>query len=145
VGTNSAKVVFISHIPTPVKPSEAEMAANANRARTATKAMNVQSRTERLGSRTFQGVSAEGIRTTRTIPAGEEGNALPLEIMAETWRSKELGLVLMSINDDPRRGRTTAEIDDLRQGEPDPAMFAPPKDFTVKDQNPVAAPAVATQ
>ncbi len=48
---------------------------------------------------------------------------------------------ITSIPDENERPR----VDELHQGEPDPGMFAPPKDFLVKDQNRVAAPAVATQ
>ena len=138
-------IANISHLPTPTKPSPEELAVTmaSSRARQAMQAN--QWRTEKLGNRTFQDVSAEGTRRTLTTPAGEEGNTLQLEVINETWFSRELGITMMSINDDPRRGRTTAEVDELHQGEPDPAMFAPPKDFLVKDQNPVAAPAVATQ
>src|SRR5579863_3125742 len=36
--------------------------------------------TEDLGTQTMQGVSAHGVRTTRTIPAGQIGNDRPIEI-----------------------------------------------------------------
>lgn len=138
-------IATINHLPTPTKPSPEEQAVMtaSSRARQATQADPW--RIEKLGSRTFQNISSEGTRRTQTTPAGEEGNALQLEVINEIWFSRELGVTMMSFNDDPRRGRTTAEVDELHQGEPDPAMFAPPKDFLVKDQNPVAAPAVATQ
>lgn len=130
-------IAIITHLPTPTKLSPEELAIMTASSRARTQANPW--RTERLGSRTFQDVSAEGTRRTLTTPAGEEGNALQLEVINETWFSGELEVTMMSINDDPRRGRTTAEVDELHQGEPDPAMFAPPKDFLVKDQNPVAA------
>jgi hypothetical protein len=79
-------------------------------------------------------VSAEGIRTTRTIPAGAEGNERPMKIINETWRSKDLGLTLMSIHDDPRNGRTTAEYIELQRAEPDPALFNTPAGYTVEDR-----------
>jgi len=139
-------IANISHPPTPTKPSPEEVALMkaSSRARQAATQAN-QWRIEKLGSRTFQNISAEGTRRTRTTPPGEEGNALQLEVINETWFSRELEVTMMSINDDPRRGRSTGEIEELHLGDPDPAMFAPPKDFLVKDQNPVAAPAVANQ
>jgi hypothetical protein len=89
---------------------------------------------EKLGTRDFNGVSAQGTRTTRTIPIGEEGNDLPLVLINEIWRSNEFGVVLMAINDDPRRGRITTEYEELDRGEPDPALFAPPPDYKIAEQ-----------
>ena len=48
---------------------------------------------------------------------------------------------MMSIYDDPRRGRTTAEIEEIHKGDPDPALFSPPEGYIIKDQNPPPAPA----
>ena len=47
-------------------------------------------KTESLGTKSFDGVMAEGRRTTMTIPAGQMGNDLPIQIVTETWRSAEL-------------------------------------------------------
>jgi hypothetical protein len=90
--------------------------------------------TEDLGVKDFHGVSAQGTRTTRTIPPGEEGNDQPLVVISETWRSKELGLTVMVIRDDPRTGRTVTEYDELTRGEPDPGLFAPPSGYTMQEQ-----------
>ena len=40
-------------------------------------------KTESLGTRSFDGVMAEGQRTTMTIPAGQMGNDLPIQIVTE--------------------------------------------------------------
>lgn len=96
--------------------------------------LRAENHTEDLGTRDFNGIAAQGTRTTRTIPAGEEGNDQPLVVFTETWRSKELGLTVMAIDDDPRRGRTTTEYEDLNLGEPDPSLFAPPPGYTIKEQ-----------
>lgn len=93
-----------------------------------------ESKTERLGTKTIAGVTAEGSRTTRTIPTGEEGNDLPLTTMSETWRSRELNVTLSEIRDDPRRGKTTMEVEEFTPGEPDPALFAPPPGYKVLDE-----------
>ena len=34
--------------------------------------------------------------------------------------------------DDPRRGKTVVEVEEINQGEPDPAMFEPPPGYTIK-------------
>ena len=128
------KVATIMHMGTPQKPSEAEMAliladSKARRAATAT-----QNQPEKLGLRDFQGISADGTRRTETIPAGEEGNALPLISIYETWYSRKLGVGTLIINDNPRYGHTVAELEELHQGDPDPSLFSPPKDYIIKDQ-----------
>ena len=90
--------------------------------------------TEDLGVKQIAGVSAQGTRITRTIPAGKEGNDQPLVVMNETWRSKELGATLMMIRDDPRTGRTVTEFEELNRGEPDPGWFSPPAGDKVQEQ-----------
>jgi hypothetical protein len=45
-----------------------------------------------------------------------------------------MGLTVMTISDDPRRGRTVTEYEQLTLGEPDPAVFAPPADYAVQEQ-----------
>jgi len=92
--------------------------------------------TERLDGKTIAGVYAEGRRTTTTYPVGYFGNDRPLVTTQEIWTSRELGMVLMTINDDPRTGVGTMETTDLNQSEPDPALFQPPEGYTVRDQNP---------
>jgi hypothetical protein len=91
-------------------------------------------KTEDLGTKQINGVTARGSRSTRTIPAGEEGNDQPLVVINETWRSKDLGLMVMAISDDPRRGRTTTEYEELNLGEPDGALFVPPEGYKVQEQ-----------
>jgi hypothetical protein len=89
---------------------------------------------ESLGSKTIAGVTAEGSRTTRTIPPGGAGNDLPLVTVQEHWLSKQSNVQMMESNDDPRRGKTTTEVVELSQGEPDAALFAPPAGYTVEEQ-----------
>jgi hypothetical protein len=94
-------------------------------------------KTDDLGTKTIAGVEAHGSRITRTIPPGEEGNELPLVTTTENWRSEKLGITLSIITDDPRRGKTIFEIEELVQGEPNPAVFAVPEGYKVEDVNPV--------
>jgi hypothetical protein len=93
---------------------------------------------EDLGEKTIAGVQAQGSRNLRTIAAGEEGNTLPLVVVSENWNSKDLGIMLIGINDDPRRGRTTVEVEELTQGEPDESLFALPAGYKVEELHPNA-------
>lgn len=88
-----------------------------------------ETRTEELGTRDFEGVSAEGTRRTTTIPAGAIGNDRAIEIVYERWFSKELGLVVYSKNSDPRFGEQTYRLANLVRTEPDPALFSVPTEY----------------
>src|SRR5205823_9748432 len=106
-----SRIATIFHMPTPHFPTEAEIAAMKANANThARQTATPEWQTEKLGTRELQGMSATGTRRTQTIPPGEEGNALPLIMVNESWIARDLNVTVMSIRDDPRRGRTTAEI-----------------------------------
>jgi hypothetical protein len=92
---------------------------------------------EDLGTKTIAGVLAQGHRNVRTIPAGAEGNDLPMLITTETWTAKGMGVVLFAVNEDPRYGRNTYEVEQFTVGEPDAALFLPPEGYTIKDVTPV--------
>jgi len=89
---------------------------------------------EKLGTKTVNGVQAEGTRTTRVIPAGRDGNDEPITVVHEHWYSRELKLTVMDFNDDPRTGVATMELSDIEPGEPDPALFQIPEGYTVKER-----------
>lgn len=95
-----------------------------------------ETRTEKLDGKTIEGVYAEGVRITTTIPAGYEGNDRPIVTVRETWTSPELKTVLLQTIDDPRSGLSTTALTELQCGEPDPALFRVPEGYTVKDVNP---------
>jgi hypothetical protein len=89
------------------------------------------SKTESLGKRNVEGVEAEGTRSTFTIPAGEIGNDLPIEIVSERWYSPELQTVMMTRYADPRDGETVYRLSNLRRGEPSRQLFEVPSDYRV--------------
>lgn len=96
------------------------------------------SRTEELGTRDFEGISAEGTRRVTTIPAGAIGNERDIEIVYERWYSKELGLVVYSKNSDPRFGEQTYRITNIIRAEPDPSLFTVPNSYKIlRDPAPV--------
>jgi hypothetical protein len=88
-----------------------------------------ETHSEDLGTRDFEGVSAEGTRRTTTIPAGAIGNERPIEIVYERWFSKDLGMVVYSKNTDPRFGEQTYRISNVQRSEPDPSLFNVPTGY----------------
>jgi len=90
--------------------------------------------TESLGNKMVSGVEAEGTRTTITIPAGSVGNAQAIQIVSEKWYSSALQTVVMWTRSDPRFGTTTYELTNIKQAEPDPALFQVPPDYTMQDK-----------
>lgn len=98
------------------------------------KADDEKAATTDLGKQTIEGVVAQGTKITRTIPAGDMGNDLPIVITTETWYSPDLKVLVMSKSTDPRMGETTYKLTNLSRSEPDPALFQIPSDYTVKDQ-----------
>jgi hypothetical protein len=140
------KVVRILHQNgVPVKQPSPEELAERQKIAQVRQPSKDEFRTEDLGTRSFHGVTAQGSRRVRTIPAGEEGNDLALVIIDETWVSKQLGLTLMIVRDDPRQGRTTAEFEEMNVGEPDAALFTAPAGYKVEDVHPNVVTAVGPQ
>jgi hypothetical protein len=92
--------------------------------------------TTSLGTQTINGVSAEGTRYTRTIPAGAIGNAKPIVITNERWYSSDLQMVVMSKRSDPRNGDTVTQVTNIQRGEPDASLFQVPSDYAVKQGMP---------
>jgi hypothetical protein len=92
-----------------------------------------QKQTENLGKQTFEGVEAEGTRTTVTIPAGTIGNEQAIEIVSERWYSPALQTVVLKKRTDPRFGETTYRLQGIAIGEPDKTLFQVPADYQVKD------------
>jgi hypothetical protein len=86
-------------------------------------------RVESLGTQVIEGVQAEGTRTTVTIPAGEIGNRLPIEITDERWYSPELQILIMTKHHDPRSGDSNYRLTDLSRSEPDRSLFEVPSDY----------------
>lgn len=91
---------------------------------------NVQK--EDLGVQTINGVSAQGTRYTRTIPAGQIGNEKPITITSESWYSPDLQIVVMSKRSDPRFGDTTYQLTNIQRTEPAPSLFAVPEGYSVE-------------
>jgi hypothetical protein len=84
-----------------------------------------------LGTQNVNGVTAQGTRITRTIPAGQIGNARPIVIVIERWYSSELQTYVMTKKTDPVMGDTVTELTRIQREEPDASLFRVPSDYTV--------------
>ena len=92
-----------------------------------------QVNTEDLGTQTMEGVQVTGVRTTRTIPAGEIGNDRPISIVTEVWTSPDLKTIVYSKRSDPRMGEQTFQLTNIVRSEPDASLFTVPPDFKIVD------------
>lgn len=109
----------------------------------ATKESTTKSESVDLGIRTFAGIEARGRLITITRFEDTAGNNEPQVRTLEVWNSTTPGqekLVVYEVSDDPKMGKSTTELVNLIQGEPDPSLFQPPADFKivrVKEPDPV--------
>jgi hypothetical protein len=86
---------------------------------------------EDLGTQTIAGLSTQGTRYTRTMPAGQIGNEKPIVIVSEHWYSADLQMTVMSKRSDPRFGETSYTLSNIQRSEPAASLFAVPSDYTV--------------
>jgi hypothetical protein len=91
---------------------------------------------ETLGTQLINGISAEGTRVTRTIPAGQIGNSKAIQIVFERWYSPDLQVVVKSTRTDPRFGTTTYTLANIQRSEPSASLFTVPADYTVQQGGP---------
>jgi hypothetical protein len=91
---------------------------------------------EQLGTKTVNGVQAEGVRVTRTIPAGAIGNDKPIEVVTERWYSADLQMAVMTTHTDPMMGTVTAKMVSVVRGDPDPSLFQVPSDYKLEAGKP---------
>jgi hypothetical protein len=89
-----------------------------------------------LGTQAIGGVTAEGTRYTRTIPAGQIGNVKPIVVVTERWYSADLQMVVMTKRSDPRSGETVFQMTGIARTEPAASLFQVPADYTVAQAAP---------
>jgi hypothetical protein len=71
---------------------------------------------------------------TNTIPAGAIGNNRDIQEVNERWYSKDLQMMVKTINSDPRFGITTYEMTNISQAAPDAGLFMIPAGYTITEQ-----------
>jgi hypothetical protein len=89
-----------------------------------------------LGTKTIQGVTVIGTRTTSTIPVGKMGNQQPIVISFERWYSPDLLINVMTVRSNPFTGKTTFMLTNLKRGEPDASLFTVPSDYKMMTGGP---------
>jgi hypothetical protein len=92
--------------------------------------------TEQLGTKSILGLQATGTRVTRTIPAGEIGNAKPITVTTERWVSNDLQIPLAMTHTDPMMGTMTTTVTSVTRGDPDASLFQIPSDYKVESGKP---------
>jgi len=95
--------------------------------------LNANVTTESLGKQTIEGVDAEGTSSTFTIPAGQIGNAEPMQIVTERWYSPTLQVMVKVTHSDPRSGTTTYQLTNVNLAEPEPSLFQVPSNYTTQE------------
>lgn len=142
--TSSTKTAYVSHFgaPMPLEPEQQAAMAEARAKARAARANQPQParpqgqrQVEKLGSQTIAGVYAEGVRYTRIIPAGAQGNDREMRSTDEVWTSPDLHIELERISDDPRLGKSTLLVTAIERITPDPGLFQIPADYTVVDRS----------
>jgi hypothetical protein len=91
---------------------------------------------ESLGTKSINGLQAEGIRVTRTIPAGAMGNEKAITVSTERWYSPSLQIAVMTVHTDPMMGTVTTKLVNVTPGAPDASLFQVPTDYTVQSGQP---------
>lgn len=81
-----------------------------------------------LGTKTINGVTANGTLVTRNTPKGV--------VTVERWVSPDLQVAVSETRTDPRFGTTTYQLTNINRGEPDAALFSVPSDYTVTEGHP---------
>lgn len=93
-------------------------------------------KTDDLGNQVIDGVTVQGKRVTRTVPAAQAGSERDIEVVTETWTSPDLQMVVMSKTSDPRFGDSVYKLTSISRAEPDPALFSVPADYQVQQGRP---------
>jgi hypothetical protein len=87
---------------------------------------------ESLGTQNIEGVTAQGTRTTTTIPLNAIGNDRPLQIVNERWFSPDLQKVVQSRFSDPRSGEETFRMTNVSRTEPPAYLFQVPAGYQIQ-------------
>jgi hypothetical protein len=119
----------------PLPATGAKPAQEIYQARTAAGTRSEYVTRQPLGPRTMEGVYVEGFRFVTNFPAGIFGNDRAFVVTEERWVAPEMALAIFNKRTDPRFGETVMRRTKIQRGEPDPALFQVPANYTVMDQH----------
>jgi hypothetical protein len=91
-----------------------------------------QPKRENLWTESFDGISADGTRTTKTINPTEPENSSPVEIASESWYSRELQTLVMLESNDSRIGKPSFRLTDVKPGKPKVSLVGVPEGYKLK-------------
>ena len=86
-----------------------------------------------MGKQVVEGLELIGSRETLTLQASFAGTDRVLSVMKEFWYSPRLGVNVATKRVDPRSGVEVFTLVDITQSEPDPSLFAMPKNAHLID------------
>jgi hypothetical protein len=87
-----------------------------------------------LGEQSFQGLTLQGMRKTRTIAAPDSGTGQPVTVTDEYWYSPDLSLYVMVRHQDPRSGEQIVTVTNIDRAEPSADQFVVPATYKVVDE-----------
>jgi hypothetical protein len=125
------------HIGTTPVPQSGSQARGSEGLQTATVPANaVVAHTEDLGTRTMQGLSARGTKTTISYPPGTlENNDHTIVAETETWVASSLGNLSVSEHTvTPNRPDSSYTLENVVVGEPKAELFMPPPDYRIVEE-----------
>ena len=93
-----------------------------------------------LGTRDFEGLRADGKRTSYTIPAGEVGNKNPITVTSESWHSPDLQVTVYSKQSDPRTGDSIYRLANVKRIEQPLSLFRVPEDYVIRGSRSITGP-----
>ncbi|HLI86316.1 MAG TPA: hypothetical protein VKV17_20565 [Bryobacteraceae bacterium] len=100
------------------------------------RAQDFNRKVESLARQTIAGLPADGTRITQTIPAGQIGNTLPIQVVTERWYSPDLQTVILEKRSDPRSGDYIYQWTNIIRAEPPASLFSVPADFPLSQALP---------
>jgi hypothetical protein len=90
-------------------------------------------KTSDLGSKEFDGIRAQGMRTVVNWPPGTvNGNQKPRVVTTEEWFSRDLKVMIVWKSSDPDSS-VNETLTHIERKEPDPALFRIPSDYRIVD------------
>lgn len=133
-----AKTARIYHLPPAPALSQKQLklvaTAQATQAHKNGLARSVSGSPEDLGTMTLEGFSVTGTRSAHPAKAGTAADKTQTAF-TESWFSSELKIELLSITQLPQALTDTTRLINIAPGEPDPALFQAPADYTVQDNS----------
>jgi hypothetical protein len=85
---------------------------------------------QNLGIQEVQGAPCQANRVTTTYAVGMLGNDRPITVVREDCTSREFGVTLRELTDDPRSGVRTLTVTLLVRTDPEAPLFSPPPGYS---------------